>query len=217
MRERVVRLVLRGRDVGLDRVVVLAGLVVLAVAFARPAFAQPPAVRQDGARWLLEGPGSQIGVSARDVDRAEAERLKIEGGVLIEEVGPDSPAAKAGLRPSDIVTEFDGERVRSLRQFTRLVRETPPGRTVRAAIVRDGRRSEVSVTPEGGSGPFSIDGRQLRDQIEAFTARIPEFNFDFDFDPAGSARGRLGVTVQDLTPELATYFAPTRPPAPSLP
>jgi serine protease Do len=188
-------------------VLVLAGVVVLAVALARPAYGQsrpqPESMRDF---MLLEGAGSQIGVSARDLEASEAERLKVPSGVFVEDVRPESPAAKAGLKTSDVVTEFDGERVRSLRQFTRLVRETPPGRTVRAAIVRDGRRSEVSVTPEGGSRQFSLDGRQLRDQIEAFTARIPEFNFDFDFDPAGTARGQLGVTVQDLTPELATYF-----------
>jgi serine protease Do len=188
-------------------VVVVAGLAVLAVAVAQPAYGQSRPgrdVRRD--LFLLEGPGSQIGVTARDIEAAEAERLKVQGGVLVEDVRPDSPAAKAGFKTSDVVTEFDGERVRSLRQFTRLIGETPAGRTVRAAVVRDGKRTELSVTPQGGPSDFSFDGRKLREQIEAFTARIPELNFDVDFDPAGTARGRLGVTVQELTPDLAAYF-----------
>src|SRR5687768_7432546 len=69
---------------------------------------------------ILEGPGSRIGVTARELEPAELERLNIAGGVFLETVTPDSPAAKAGLRAQDIVVEFDGERVRSLRQFTRL-------------------------------------------------------------------------------------------------
>ena len=39
-----------------------------------------------------------------------------------------------------MVVEYDGERVRSARQFTRLVQETPEGRTVKIAVLRDGKR-----------------------------------------------------------------------------
>ena len=44
----------------------------------------------------------------------------------------DSPAQKAGFKPGDIVVDFDGERVRSSQQFTRLVQETAGGRSVQA-------------------------------------------------------------------------------------
>ena len=40
-----------------------------------------------------------------------------------------------------MIVEFDGEHVRSARQFGRLVQETPPGRAVKATITRDGQRS----------------------------------------------------------------------------
>jgi C-terminal processing protease CtpA/Prc len=199
-------------------VVVLAGLVALGLALARPAYSQAPpgADRQWFPEWsLLEGSGSQIGVTARDLEPADFERLKVDGGVLIDTVRPDSPAAKAGLRTSDIVVEFDGERVRSLRQFTRLVRESPPDRAIRTTVLRDGTRTSLSITPVAGGGELTFDGRELRErvertlddeklreQIEAFTARIPRF----DFDLQGGARGRLGVTVQELTPDLAAYF-----------
>jgi S1-C subfamily serine protease len=52
------------------------------------------------------------------------------GGVKIDEVNGGSPAEKAGLKAGDVVVDYDGERVRSARQFTRLVQETPDGRTV---------------------------------------------------------------------------------------
>jgi serine protease Do len=196
--------------------VALAGLAALAVAFARPAYGQGRQLPPGADRlWLqefalLEGPGSRIGVTARDLDSAEATRLNVQGGVLVETVGPDSPAAKAGLRASDVVVEFDGERVRSLRQFTRLVRETPPDRPVQMAVLRDGRRTELSVTPVAGGSDLrdlTINGRQLRERLDGLTARIPDFNFNLDFDLPGLVpRARLGVAVQELTPDLAAYF-----------
>lgn len=187
--------------------VVLVGLTVWAIGSIRPVYGQGrPDRRANRDLFVLEGPGSHIGVSARDLEPSEAEKLKVQGGAFVEDVRPDSPAAKAGFKTSDVVTEFDGERVRSARQFTRLVRETPPGRVVTATVLRDGRRTDLSVSPEAGPAPWSLDSGRLRDQIEAFTARVPDFNFDVDFDPSGTARGRLGVTVRELTPELATYF-----------
>lgn len=182
---------------------------VLAGVFVSPVYGQARIERRDRPDvFVLEGSGSRIGVSARDLDAQESEKFKVPGGVYVEDVRPESPAARAGFKTSDVITEFDGERVRSLRQFTRLVRETPPGRQVKATVMRDGRRTELSVTPERAGGEFSFDGDALRNQIDAFTARIPDFNFDFnfDFDQFGTSRGRLGVTVQELTPDLAAYF-----------
>src|SRR5262245_55769148 len=68
--------------------------------------AQPEPARQ----FLLRSPGVRLGVIAKDVEPAEAERLKVQGGVVIESVMPESPAAAAGLQEGDIVVEFDGER-----------------------------------------------------------------------------------------------------------
>jgi serine protease Do len=154
---------------------------------------------------ILEGPGSRIGVTARELEAVELERLKVAGGVLLETVTPDGPAAQAGLRAQDVVVEFDGERVRSLRQFARLVRETPPSRPVRAAVMRDGKRTELTVTPSaGGHAELGIDTDRVRREIEDFTTRIRPFEF-----PDLASRSRLGVTVQELTPELAAYFGAT--------
>src|SRR2546428_13480915 len=75
---------------------------------------------------MLAGRGAELGVRIAEGTTE---------GVVIEEVQPDSPAEKAGLKRSDVIVEFDGERVRSARQFRRLVDETPPGRTVKATVI----------------------------------------------------------------------------------
>ncbi len=198
------------------------------------------APRQDGGplEALLARRGAEIGVTIRDIDPADVDSQKavanagVTGGagVIVEQVRPGGPAATAGLRAADLVVSFDGERIRSSRQFSRLVLETPPGRTVTATIVRDGRRSDLSITPvvqarrqdndptrAWRDNPWSdrdivIDGDRLRDRIEREWGQLdglrgrldlPEFTFEF---PGPSARGRLGVGVDDLTAQLAAYF-----------
>ena len=171
---------------------------------------------------VLDGRGSQLGVMVSDVDATAT-----AGGVQIDEVNDDSPAEKAGIKSGDVIVEYDGERVRSARQFTRLVQETPEGRTVKIGLLRDGKRQTLDATPESGAMTFSFDrepGAGNREP-DAFMRRMPEFNFNFDDMPRrfeyrlpegfrvpepGSrfsfSRGRLGVSVQSITPELAEYF-----------
>ena len=74
------------------------------------------------------------------------------------DVVADSPAAKAGLQKDDVIVRWDGEQIESAIQLSRLRRETPPGRTVRLGIVRDGREIEVSV--QLGERPQRVRGRE---------------------------------------------------------
>ena len=190
-------------------VAVTAAATALIFAFASPARGQGRDRDWFQPLTILEGAGSHIGVTARELEPAELERLKVAGGVFVETVTPDGPAATGGLRADDVVVEYDGERVRSLRQFTRLVRETTPSRSVKTVVIRDSKRQELTVTPAaGGQVDLSIDSERLRHQIEDSIGRIRPFEYGFAFpDPA--MRTRLGVTVQELTPELAAYFGAT--------
>lgn len=182
---------------------------------------------------VLDGRGAQLGVMVSDLDPSTSlgASASTGTGVRIDEVNPDSPAEKAGIRAGDVVVEFDGERVRSARQFTRLVQETPEGREVAIALMRDGKRQTVNATPESGRvtwdfGPdvdralreaergmrgfrfetprqweFRGDGREPR----RFEYRLPDRVMPF----INPSRGRLGVTVQSLTDDLQEYFGAT--------
>lgn len=175
-----------------------------------------PAVR---AVQILGG-GSHIGVSIRDLDEAQAKKTPAGAGVVIEDVTAEGPAAQAGIRKGDILLEFDGERVRSARQLTRLVHETPAGRTVQAALLRDGQRTTVSVVPREG-GRARLEGfEDLAEWGREFGARIaPAIPAvpappappsprapGWDFDELTGRTGRLGISVRALTPQLAEYF-----------
>jgi len=197
--------------------VVLGGVGLIAVVTAPSIYGQRDDRPERRSRELsiLAGRGASIGVSIRDVMPAEAGGQPPRG-VLIDEVRPDSPADKGGMKRGDVVVEFDGEHVRSARQFSRLVEETPPGRTVKATIMRGGQRRDVQITPSEGrrAGAFR-DGDGIRpfgnlDQLRELgrlSERMAPFNFNFDFDFPGVLSGRrLGVGVTELTDQLAQYF-----------
>lgn len=177
--------------------------------------------------------GARIGVSVANLDEEQA---KTKAGVVVTDVQENGPGAKAGLKEKDVITEFDGEKVRSARQLRRLVSETPAGRTVKLAAERDGKRVELQVIPEaqemawsGGMGPgmdpFTPDRmprmhpemgpgperRQFHFQIpegeRQFEFRTPGWGGDEKFDVfVAPGRGRLGVSIQDLSEQLAEYF-----------
>src|SRR5712691_3869496 len=69
-------------------------------------------------------------------------------GAIVRRVEPNSPAGKAGLKEGDVVIQFNKEDVVGVQQFTRLVRETPVGRTVEIKIRRDNRDQTLRVTTE---------------------------------------------------------------------
>ena len=176
--------------------------------------------------------GSRVGMVVRDVESADVAKEKLSGatGAVVTEVSKESAAQKAGIKAGDVVTSFDGERVRSARQLERLVEETPAGRTVKVAVQRAGAPVTLDVTPETpkvaqfapgmrvmpgqGADGFRWERRAPSPENDEDGARrapfrfeMPAGRFDFDAEPfMAASRGRLGVRVQDLSEELAGYF-----------
>jgi serine protease Do len=174
-----------------------------AVFLSAPRAAAQPADRNVPWSLLLtDGPGSSIGITVRDQSSDAA-------GVMIESVREGTPATRAGLQKGDVIVEFDGERTRSARQFTRLVRETPSGRSVKMTVLREGSKRTLDITPE------SRDSAELRQfpRVPRDALRALPRDFNFQFDPQtffgegfyGSPR-RLGISVAPLSDQLATYF-----------
>ena len=154
---------------------------------------------------VIGGRGTRIGAAIDDLATAEADRLKLSGGAMVRDVTPDGPAAKAGLRPGDVIVELDAERVRSARQLSRLVQESTIGRTLSMKIVRDGRQMNLTITPveaERSAMPFGDRLGPAFDNLPQ--VRIPNFSLD-DFANL-SVGPRLGVSVHELTPQLLQYF-----------
>jgi len=148
---------------------------------------------------------SRLGVGIADVDAAKAQELKLPGesGALVKRVEDESPAAKAGLAKDDVILEFAGEKVRSAAQLQRLVRETPPGRSVTLLVSRAGQTRTVALKLEEREKPFAFAA-----PMPAISAMpvVPDFRLpdhDFTFFLGGA---RLGISGDELTTQLAEYF-----------
>jgi serine protease Do len=210
-------------------------------------------VRQGGGaggglyRPALASTGPRLGIEIHDVTKEDVAALKLAGqaGVVVDAVTKDSAAEKAGLKPKDVLVAYDGETVRSAQQLTRLVRETVAGRSVKIALVREGKRVEIEAAPAQPADEtvsVVINGDEIRGDVEKkmqelqgqlnqyrFERGVPGpgeegLRFKMERPPAlenfqwfgreggpfemmmAPGRGRLGVTVQELTPDLATYF-----------
>ena len=112
-------------------------------------------------RIFIDKPG---GVTHEDCAQLSREVSTI---LDVEDVVPGGAADKAGIKRGDVITAFDGEAVHSSRQFTRLVEEAAPGRAVRGSYVRDGRRTDVTLTPGPAERPATvyIDPERIRERI----------------------------------------------------
>lgn len=155
-----------------------------------------------GFSWREEGGGAWLGVRLKDVTAEKAKELKLPGeyGVIVKDVEEESPAAKAGLAKDDVILEFAGEKVRSAAHLRRLVRETPPGRSVTLLASRAGQTRTLTATlAEGRDRIFQL--RTLPPVPPIPEIEIPEFDFVW------RGRGaRLGISADELTPQLAEYF-----------
>ena len=137
-------------------------------------------------------------------------------GVFVESVREGGPAATAGVRAGDIILDFGDERIRSVRQFTRVVQESAPRRAVAVVVMRGAERRTFDVVPEVSgefqSGAFLRGTEPLLRLLPRGGDRQPR---DFSFiDPELRRRllpegPSLGVSVTPLSDQLAAYFGVT--------
>lgn len=128
-----------------------------------------------------------VQIQALSPELRESLGLVAEGGALVAGVVKGDPAEKAGLKPGDVVVEFDGRSVRSDRDLVSLVGNTPVGRKISLKIARGGKNLTIEVKIARRSDE--------KDQAAG----------EDDDGPAAkeSGKARIGVQVQDVTKELA--------------
>jgi C-terminal processing protease CtpA/Prc len=134
-----------------------------------------PALESDNVSVYLsdEERSGWLGVEIQEVTSEKAKDLKLPGerGVLLERVVTDSPAAKAGLKENDVVTEINGQRVEGAAQFRRMIHEIPAGRSVQLTVWRDGRAQTLNVTVGKAEDRHSA---RMKAVPGTFAFRVPE-------------------------------------------
>jgi S1-C subfamily serine protease len=89
--------------------------------------------------------------AVREVLNAEVPdnlRLSAESGVVILRIQPNSPAARAGLRPGDVIVSFAGQPIQEAETVQKIVQDSTIGQPVEMVIDRQGQRLTLSVRPE---------------------------------------------------------------------
>jgi membrane-associated protease RseP (regulator of RpoE activity) len=85
------------------------------------------------------------------------ETIPREQGLLVEQVIQDSPAAKAGLQPFDILLQYNDQKLFSPEQLNRLVGSDSGGQPVKLTVVRGGKVSTLDVTLGESSPPQAMN------------------------------------------------------------
>ena len=129
-----------------------------------------------------------LGVMIQPVTPELAAQFKMERpiGALVGEVSPGSPADKAGIKPGDVIVEFNGKEISQVSVLPNLVAETPVG-----------SKAEVTLFRKGALKKLPIVIAKLNEEQAAASESTENLN------------KRLGLGVQDLTPEIAAALGIT--------
>ncbi len=134
---------------------------------------------------------SWLGISIVSLSEEPDYRDLIKGvdeGVVINAIHPDGPAAKSDLKPADVITAVDGNKVAVSQQLKEEIRNKKPGQTVILDVVRNGNPIKIKVKTE--TWPEE-DGEPI---LKSST------------DTENKAEQRLGMTVQTLTRDVAEKY-----------
>jgi serine protease Do len=137
-----------------------------------------------------------LGVRIQPVtdDIAESLGMSVAEGALVAGVIQGGPVDDGTIQPGDVILEFDGKRVRTMRDLPRVVAESPVGKEVEVRIVRKGEEQTVSVT----LGRLE-DGEQLAEAETSDESATEE-------DAPLATATVLGLTIAALDDETrATY------------
>jgi serine protease Do len=154
------------------------------------------AIPIDLAKWVggqLEKGGAvhraYLGVMIQPVTQEVAEqfKVKVHNGVMVREVRDNTPAAKAGVQPGDVILRFAGQAVNDPRELQSIVEKSPIGSSQPMVLLRDGKQITLNVTcrelPAEATATASPSGHGEGGSHSSFDA--------------------LGIEVETLTSSLA--------------
>ena len=193
------------------------GIALLAgIGFSAPAGWSQSASNAHAGGITINTNGSRLGIGVQDVtpDRAKALKLKEERGAEVTMIMDNSPALKAGLKPGDVILDFNGKPVQGMAHLQHLVGETPPGTEVKLGVWRNGQsltllattvRATVIETP---GGIVDIGGMTMTMPPMPPEPPMPPVNIDIPVIVTMVHSSALGLDEESLQPDsqLAEFF-----------
>jgi serine protease Do len=172
---------LRGEVIGINSQIYSRSGGYMGLSFAIPVNVASKVARQLAANGKVERGWLGIGIQAMNGELAQSFGLEKPLGALVGQVDKDGPASRAGLKPGDVILEFNGQALAQHAELPPLVGDTAPGTTVTLKVWRDKATRNIPVT----------------------VARLKSPGDDKLADSAASntAAGVLNIQVVALTPE----------------
>jgi serine protease Do len=140
-----------------------------------------------------------LGLDCQDLDTGLHEALDLPDdltGALVNRVRKRSPAARAGLRRGDVVTQADGHRVASARDFFEILVTVTPRQVVEISYWRDGKTGTLGVTAE--KVPSELVEQLSYDLLGIDLKAHDEIGFVVAKIRTGSGAERIGLKIGDL-------------------
>lgn len=172
---------LAGRVIGVNTAIIRDGQ---GIGFAVPIDMVKRVIPQLKSKGYVSRGYMGAGIQDLEGDLARSFGVEPNSGVLIGSIEPDGPAAKAGIRPGDIVTEFDGHKVTNVQELLVAVAGVIPGDRTTARVLRDGKARKVGVV--------------VAERPDTRKPTVQPAN-----SPSSEKDGSLGVAVRRVDPEVA--------------
>lgn len=156
--------------------------------FAVPSNIVKNVANQISTKGSVERP--YLGITMQNVSEnlAKHYNLKKQEGAVILEIQKDSPASKAGLKPMDIITEFNGKQIKETTDLQKHVLECEVGKTVVIKVLRNGKSKALGLKLEQMPQTFGLSNSEIAELPTKKTPRNSKLS---------------GLTVKTLTSELS--------------
>jgi serine protease Do len=165
---------MRGEVIGINTAIIASGQ---RIGFAIPINMAKEIVPQLEEKGHVTRGWLGVGIQEVTPELAKSFDLKEKKGALVAQVFSSSPAEKAGIEQGDVIVEFDGKEVADAKDLPRMVASTPVGKVVNIKLSRNGKILERQVKVG-----------EMEEKGEAMNT---------------PSHKSLGITVQNLTPEIA--------------
>ena len=154
-----------------------------------------------------------LGVRIQQVTKeiAEVQQLKEPNGALIAGVSEGSPAEKSGIKPGDIILEFDGKKIKTMRNLPKIVANTDVGKNVNVKIWRNKKliSKQLVLGRLESSKEFLAENKKIKKpkyvEIEKLKISIRDLTSD-DIDQRGLDKNLKGVVVTEISSKSPLSF-----------
>ncbi len=204
---------LKGEVIGMNTAIFTKSGGYMGIGFAIPINIVKTVVQQLKTKGKVER--GFLGVVIQDLTPSLARELgvNVNQGVLITEVMPHSPAAKAGLKVKDVIIGFNGKRIKNASELKSFILLTKPGTWVTLDVIRHHKHLKIRVKI-GAPKKYYFVSRAEYQELNQFLEEIgikvsaitPSIARKFDISPSAK-----GVVITEVIPDTPADYAGLNP------